>query len=79
VMDYIKLDSVSEYEMDFVRRLRFSKCLDTLDRQCELLEASHKGQFKALAAINVAWCIREQELLRIGAPVFKTGKVRMSV
>lgn len=72
------IEGITEGEMEWVRRFRFSKCLDTLNRQCELVEARHRGNRKALADINRAWCIREQELLKAGAPVFKHGKVRMA-
>lgn len=83
-MDYLNADSLSDLEMDWVRRFRFSKCLDTLDRQVELAEArcdkSNEPpaiKHKTKEAINVAWCVREKELKSIGAPVFKRGKVMM--
>lgn len=84
-MKYIDLAALSDLEMDWVRRFRFSKCLNTLDRQVELSEERcNKSneppaiKHKTKAAINVAWCVREQELKSIGAPVFKRGKVVMS-
>lgn len=84
-MKFIDVNSLSELEKDWVRRLRFSKCLDTLDRMVELSEARCAGSSESFttkarikAAINTAWCVREQELKAVGAPVFKNGKVRMS-
>lgn len=84
-MNYLNIAALSELEMDWVRRFRFSKCLDTLDRQVELAEARCDSsneqpamKHKTKAAINVAWCVREKELKSIGAPVFKRGKVVMS-
>jgi hypothetical protein len=79
MMQYIDVSKLTDLEWDFVRRLRFSKVLDTLDRQCELLEVTHKGNQKILDAVNVAWCVREQELVKQGAPVFKGGKIRMTM
>lgn len=85
MMKYLNIAALSELEMDWVRRLRFSKCLDTLDRQVELSEARCDSsneppatKYKTKQAINIAWCVREQELKSIGAPVFKRGKVMMS-
>lgn len=77
-MKFIDFEKLSDYEMDFLFRFRYSKTLDTLDRQCERMELTHRGDAKALDAINTAWCVREQELLSIGAPVFKGGNLRMS-
>lgn len=85
MMSYLNLNALSELEMEWVRRFRFSKCLDTLDRQVELSEARCDSsdeppatKYKTKQAINVAWCVREKELQSIGAPVFKRGKVIMS-
>lgn len=84
--DYINAEKLTETEWAYVRRLRFSKCLDTLDRQVELMEVSIKGakdlsliaKSKMLNDVNTAWCVREKELKLAGAPVFKGGKARMA-
>jgi hypothetical protein len=70
-MEYLNLSNLSEKETIFLYKFRHSKCLDTLDKQCERLEMKHKGDAMALAAINFSWCARERELIISGAPTFK--------
>jgi hypothetical protein len=70
-VNFIRLEDLSEIEMDFLFIFRKSKTLDTLDIQCELQETRNKGDKKKLDAINRAWCLREIELKNSGARVFR--------
>ncbi|GGB53072.1 hypothetical protein GCM10011607_11980 [Shewanella inventionis] len=70
-MDYLNIKGMSEQELKYLYKFRHSKCLDTLDRQCELLELRNKNNKSELNAINYAWCVRENELQKNGSPVFK--------
>ncbi|MEH6454820.1 MAG: hypothetical protein V7749_00730 [Cocleimonas sp.] len=70
-MTYLDLNNITDLETHYLYIFRKSKCLDTLDKQCERLEFRNKNNFKVLSAINVAWCIRELELKKSGAPIFK--------
>jgi hypothetical protein len=73
-MQYLNVHNISESESHFLYLFRHSKCLDTLDKQCERLELRHRGNTQMLSALNYAWCIREQELYSAGAPTFKQNK-----
>ena len=75
-MNYLNLENISELENDFLYKFRYSKCLDTLDKQCERLEIKHRGNAKHLTAINYAWCIREQELINANASTFKVSGMK---
>ncbi|GIU52960.1 hypothetical protein TUM4438_46570 [Shewanella sairae] len=57
------LTNLSENEQQWLRHFRRSKCMNTLDIQCEGAERKHAGNPKELNDINTAWCAREQELL----------------
>jgi hypothetical protein len=75
-LNYLNLQDLSELENDFLYKFRHSKCLDTLDKQCERLEIKHKDSTKHLSAINYAWCIRERELENVNAPTFKIAGMK---
>lgn len=62
---------MSELELLYLYKFRHSKCLDTLDKQCERLELRNSDNKAELNAINYAWCVRESELKKKGSPVFK--------
>jgi len=71
LLRYLQVDNISELERSYLYKFRKSKCLDTLDKQCELLELRNRENRQVLSAINYAWCLRELELKNCGAPVFK--------
>lgn len=72
-MEYIDTKNLTELESKYLYKFRHSKCLDTLDKQCELLELRYNDNKAELNAINYAWCVRESELKKKGSPVFKNG------
>lgn len=72
-MEYINSKNLTELESKYLYKFRHSKCLDTLDKQCELLELRHKNNKAELSAINYAWCVREIELKQNGSRIFKNG------
>lgn len=78
-MRYLQVNNITELEKDFLFKFRKSKCLDTLDKQCERLELRFRGNLSVLSAINYAWCIRELELNRSGAPVFKEQGMKNTI
>ncbi|MFB2639892.1 hypothetical protein ACE02P_17865 [Shewanella bicestrii] len=70
-MIFIVPESLSDLDWQWIRRFRSSKCLKTLDIQMtgaerRISENSHltlRQRFENLTAINVAFCLREIELL----------------
>ncbi len=59
IFDYEQVDEASR---EWVLKFRRSKCLNTLDLMVDKAEREHKADRKVLDAINLAWCVREQEI-----------------
>ena len=69
-MIFIDPDSLTELDLDWLRKFRASKKLDTLEIQVSGAERkvsldtslSNREKFETITSINMAFCLREQEL-----------------
>ncbi|TVL32930.1 hypothetical protein AYI95_08400 [Shewanella xiamenensis] len=61
-MRIFNYEQVDETSRIWVLKFRRSKSLNTLDLMVDKAEREHKADRTVLDAINLAWCVREQEI-----------------
>ncbi|TVP09295.1 hypothetical protein AYI87_20145 [Shewanella sp. KCT] len=62
MMKIFNYEQIDEASRDWVIKFRRSKCMNTLDLMVDKAEREHQSDRRVLDAINLAWCVREQEI-----------------